>query len=180
MLTSKEKVRSQMFQNTALGVTMRKRKARHHNRCQDVTSLSKILYTAYGGPDREALTVWNSTRNMAGRKKHSSRNYLCHWRTTLVVYRDPNSDFRNSPALATSIKRAIRSQNVIGWFSFLNRFLSTEWIDTQDRYYKSISTRRRAGRPWVIDFIQTMVCLICPLDAPQRPLKQPSQDRRIT
>ena len=95
-----------LSQHCALGVTMRKRKARHQNRCPRCNEFIEDSVHCIRCPDREALTVWN------GRKTHTARNYLCHhWRTT-SWYRDPNSDVTTSPELPLSITRAIRSQNV--------------------------------------------------------------------
>jgi len=55
-----------------------------------------------------------------------------------------------------NLSRANPSQNIIGWLSLLNGLLPTEWMNTQDRYYKSI-TSRRTGRRWaIIDFIQEL------------------------
>jgi len=55
-----------------------------------------------------------------------------------------------------NLSRAIPSQNIIGWLSLLNGLLPSEWMNTQDRYYKSIASRR-TGRRWaIIDFIQEL------------------------
>jgi len=51
-------------QHCALGVTMRKRKARHSNRCPRCNEFIEDSIHCIRCPDREARTIWNSSTHL--------------------------------------------------------------------------------------------------------------------
>jgi len=146
-------------QHCALGVTMRKRKARHSNRCPRCNEFIEDSIHCIRCPDREARTIWNSSTDLLEiwmDERHTHPEIITAIMGGLHAWhRAPNLNFTGPLDLTLPITRAISSQNIIEWFSLLNGFLSKEWIAIQDRHYKSI-TSRRTGRRWAIDFIQEL------------------------
>ena len=147
----------------AIGSVMRRRKARHGNRCPRCDAWTENRLHCVTCPHRDAIKCWNNNfdefTSFLEDEDTEPDLLSCLTHSILLWHSSPHQEIAPLPTWSDAIKNLFYAQSAIGWFSFCQGFISTEMMDFQSHHYLSISSRR-SGPSWAAKVIQQLWLII--------------------
>ena len=149
----------------SVGKVMEQRKARATNCCprcfEQIEDALHVLQCPHPSADEEwdrlvsTLQNWMRTADTHPSIRVGISQVLWHYRST-------ESEDRESyipTMICDSVRNCFIRQAQLTWTQFLQGFLSTEWADTQQRYYRAKGSRK-TGRRWAVNLSKQLWWII--------------------
>ena len=138
----------------AVGKVMRRRQARESGDCPRCGSPDEDTLHVIRCPHTSSRKQWKKSCKQLKRWLRQKQTHPTLARVLYKILRKFGTDDKDDTYVPTgyddTIQSCINAQSHLGWTSFLEGFITTDWATVQQQFYTSIRSRR-TGRRWAIE-----------------------------